>query len=63
MKITQSIEGGGLEKSMTYNRYDSTDISVSLTFFGGDSLSFHASREALAELVSKLNAELEKVES
>ena len=63
MKITQSIEGGGLEKSMTYNRYDSTDISVSLTFFGGDSLSFHASREALAELVSKLNTELEKVES
>ena len=63
MKITQQIEGGGLEKSMIYNRYDSTDTNVSLTFFGGDSLSFHASREALAELVSKLNVELEKVES
>ena len=63
MRITQQIEGGGLEKSMTYNRYDSTDISVNLTFFGGDSLTFHASREALAELITKLNAALEKVES
>ena len=63
MKITQSIEGGTLDKSMCFDRYDSTNLNVNLTFFGGDSLSFHASREALAELVSKLNVELEKVES
>lgn len=63
MKIVQQIEGGGLEKSMIYNRYDSTDTNVLLTFFGGDTLAFHASRETLAELITKLNAELEKVES
>ena len=63
MKITQSIEGGGLEKSMCSGRWDSTDLNVHLTFFGGDTLTFHASREALAELIIKLNAELEKVES
>ena len=63
MKIVQQIEGGGLETSMIYNRYDSTDTNVLLTFFGGDTLTFHASRESLAELISKLNAELEKVES
>tara|TARA_Y100001973_G_C4995430_1_gene231025 strand:- start:333 stop:524 length:192 start_codon:yes stop_codon:yes gene_type:complete len=63
MKITQQIDGGGLDKSACGGRYDSTDLNVHLTFFGGDTLSFHASREALAELVYKLNFELEKVES
>ena len=63
MKITQSIEGGTLEKSMCFDRYDSSNLNVQLTFFGGDTLTFHASREALAELIAKLNAELEKVES
>ena len=63
MKISHQIEGGTREKSMCFDRYDSTNLNVNLTFFGGDSLSFHASREALAELVSKLNTELEKVES
>ena len=63
MKISHQIEGGTLEKSMCFDRYDSTNLNVNLTFFGGDSLAFHASREALAELITKLNTELEKVES
>ena len=63
MKISHQIEGGTLEKAMCFDRYDSTNLNVNLTFFGGDSLSFHASREALAELITKLNTELEKVES
>ena len=63
MQITQSIEGGTLEKSMCFDRYDSTNLNVHLTFFGGDTVALHASRESLAELVSKLNTELEKVES
>ena len=63
MKITQQIEGGSLEKSMCFDRYDSSNLNVHLTFFGGDTVAFHASREALAELVSKLNTELEKVEA
>ena len=63
MKITQSIEGGTLEKSMCFDRYDSSNLNVQLTFFGGDTITFNASRETLAELVSKLNTELERVES
>ena len=63
MQITQSIEGGTLEKSMCFDRYDSTNLNVNLTFFGGDTVAFHASREALAELITKLNVELEKVQS
>ena len=63
MKITQQIEGGSLEKSMCFDRYDSTNLNVHLTLVGGDTITFNASREALAELVSKLNTELEKVEA
>ena len=63
MKITQQIEAGSPEKSMCFDRYDSTNINVHLTLVGGDTITFNASREALAELVSKLNVELEKVES
>ena len=63
MKITQQIEGGVLEDSITYRNSFSTGISVKLAFMGGDTITFNAGRETLAELVSKLNTELEKVES
>ena len=63
MKITQQIEGGALEDSITYRNSFATGLSVKLTFAGGDTVAFNASRETLAELITKLNAELEKVES
>ncbi len=63
MKITQQVEGGVLEDSITYRNSYATGISVKLTFMGGDTVSFNAGREALAELITKLNTELEKVES
>jgi len=60
MQIIHQIEGGTLEKSMCFDRYDSSNINVHLTFFGGDTLTFHASRESLETLITKLNEELNK---
>jgi len=60
MKILHQIDAGSVERASIFDRYDSTAINVTLTTSGGDTITFHASRETLAEIVSKLNTELEK---